>query len=135
MEIRLSASDGVPVYRQIINQVKYLVASGRLQPGQELPAIRTLAERLVINPNTVLHAYTDLENDGIVVRRHGSGTYVADTVSPESRQMAAQELVPKVDSLLADAIHLDLKLEDIVKLLRERHAALKSPNQHENQQR
>ncbi len=135
MEIRLSASDGVPVYRQIINQVKYLVASGRLQPGQELPAIRTLAERLVINPNTVLHAYTDLENDGIVVRRHGSGTYVADTVLPESRQEAVQGLVPKVDSLLADAIHLDLKLEEIIKLLRDRHAAFKSPNHHENKQR
>ena len=53
MNIHLSANDGIPVYLQIVNQVKYLVASGRLQPGDELAPIRSLAEKLVINPNTV----------------------------------------------------------------------------------
>ena len=60
MELRLNPSDGVPVYRQIVNQVKYLIASGRLVSGQELTPIRALAERLVINPNTVVHAYAEL---------------------------------------------------------------------------
>jgi GntR family transcriptional regulator len=128
MEIRLSTSDGVPVYRQIVNQVKYLVASGRLQPGQELPAIRTLAERLVINPNTVIHAYSELEREGVVVSRHGSGTYVTDTVSKQSPKAAAQALVPKVDSLLSDAAHLNLELEEVIKVMRERHAILKRPD-------
>ena len=54
MEIRLSSTDGIPVYRQIVNQVKDMVASGRLKGGQELPTIRALAERLVINPNIPL---------------------------------------------------------------------------------
>ena len=53
MQIHLSAADGVPIYAQIVNQVKYLIASGRLAPGEELPPIRVLAERLVVNPNTV----------------------------------------------------------------------------------
>ena len=128
MEIRLSTSDGVPVYRQIVNQVKYLVASGRLKPGQELPAIRTLAERLVINHNTVIHAYSELERDGVVVSRHGSGTYVTDAVSQQSPQEAAQALIPKVDSLLSDATHLNLELEAVIKVMRERHAILKRPN-------
>jgi GntR family transcriptional regulator len=127
MEIRLSTTDGLPVYRQIVNQVKYLIASGRLQPGQELPAIRTLAERLVINPNTVVHAYGELARDGVVVRRHGSGTYVADKAPRLSPQVATESLAPKVDSLLTDATHLDLGLAEVLQLVRERHNLLKHP--------
>ena len=64
MQIHLSPNDGVPTYRQIVNQVKLLVASGRLAPGDELPAIRVLAEQLLINPNTVARAYRELEIAG-----------------------------------------------------------------------
>jgi GntR family transcriptional regulator len=66
MQIHISANDGVPIYLQIVNQVKYLVAAGRLSPGEELPPIRVLAERLVVNPNTVARAYRELESAGIV---------------------------------------------------------------------
>jgi len=66
MQIHISTADGVPIYQQIVNQVKYLVSSGRLVAGEELPAIRTLAEKLVINPNTVARAYRELEAAGIV---------------------------------------------------------------------
>ena len=125
MDIRLSTSDGVPVYRQIVNQVKYLVAAGRLQSGQELPAIRTLAEKLLINPNTVIHAYTELEKAGVVVRKHGSGTYIAETASEQPSQSASATLTPKIDSLLADAMHLNLDLNDLLQILLERHAVLK----------
>ena len=59
MQLHLSPRDGLPIYRQIVNQVKYLVAAGRLAPGEELPPIRTLAEQLVINPNTVARAYLE----------------------------------------------------------------------------
>ena len=129
MEIRLSPSDGVPVYRQIVNQVKYLIAAGRLQPGEELPTIRALAERLVINPNTVVHAYAALAAEGVVVCRQGSGTYVAVTTTPRrSPRQAAQSLTPKVDSLLTDAAHLDVKLDEVVKLVRERHQRLNPSN-------
>ncbi|HWH70546.1 MAG TPA: GntR family transcriptional regulator [Candidatus Sulfotelmatobacter sp.] len=124
MEIRLSSTDGIPVYRQIMNQVKYMIASGRLRPGQELPPIRALAERLVINPNTVVRAYTELQHEGVVESRHGSGTYVLETVSRSPGKAAAQALAPKVDSLLADAAHLNLKLEEVVELVRERHGLL-----------
>ena len=125
MEIRLSTTDGLPVYRQIVNQVKYLVASGRLRPGQELPTIRSLAERLVINPNTVVHAYADLEREGVIVCRHGSGSYVAETAQRSSRKEATQSLADKVDSLLADAAHLQVGLEDVLDVIRNRHQQLK----------
>lgn len=124
MEIRLSSTDGVPVYRQIVNQVKYMVASGRLRSGQELPPIRNLAERLVINPNTVVRAYSELQREGVVECRHGSGTYIRETVAraaPES----AEVLVPKVDSLLADAAHLAVKVEKVIELVVKRHEVLK----------
>jgi len=125
MEFRLSAADGLPVYRQLMNQVKLQIASGRLAPGQELPTIRALAERLVINPNTVVHAYAELAREGVVVTRHGSGTYVAEGGGRVSRRAAGQALAPKVDSLLSDAAHLQIELEDLVQLIRDRHDALR----------
>ena len=64
MWIHISPNDGVPIYLQIVNQVKYLLASGRLAAGEELPPIRVLAERLVVNPNTVARAYRELETAG-----------------------------------------------------------------------
>ena len=129
MEIRLSTSDGVPVYRQIVNQVKYLVASGRLRPGQALPTIRALAEKLVINPNTVVHAYAELENEGLVVRRHGSGTYVAEDPTRLSSPAGRAALSAKVDSLLADAAHLNTSVEEVIRLVCERYANLKKTEQ------
>ena len=127
MEIRLSSSDGIPVYRQIVNQVKYMVASGRLRPGQELPPIRALAERLVINPNTVVRAYNELQREGVLESRHGSGTYVAERNNRPSSESSARELLPKVDSLLTDAAHLNVKLEEVVHLMNERHELLQNP--------
>jgi GntR family transcriptional regulator len=125
MEIRLTTSDGVPVYRQIVNQVKYLIASGRLGSGQEMPTIRALAERLLINPNTVVHAYAELEKEGVIVCRHGSGTFVAESAQRRPGKNEVRVLSSRVDSLLADAAHLDLELEELLKLISERHRLLK----------
>ena len=66
MDITINVTDGVPIYRQIVNQVKYLVASGLLQPGEELPPIRTLALQLKVTPNTIVKAYGELEIAGVV---------------------------------------------------------------------
>ena len=89
MQIHISTADGIPIYQQIVNQVKYLVSSGRLSAGEELPAIRTLAEKLVINPNTVARAYRELEAAGIVEKRRTAGTYVSDLGSPLARRERA----------------------------------------------
>src|SRR5262249_11275034 len=128
MEIRLSSTDGIPVYRQIVNQVKYMVASGRLRSGQELPPIRLLAERLVINPNTVVRAYSELQREGIVESRHGSGTYISGMPPSPQTESAVQALIPKVDSLVADATHLNMEIEKVVGLVRARHELLKKGN-------
>jgi GntR family transcriptional regulator len=76
MDITLNLTDGVPIYRQIVNQVNYLIASDLLQPGEELPAIRALALQLKVTPNTIVKAYDELEKTGVVHKRRGSGTCV-----------------------------------------------------------
>src|SRR3954468_2824104 len=124
MQIQISASDGVPIYQQIVSQVRYLVAAGRLQPGEELPPIRVLAEQLTVNPNTVARAYLELERAGIVTKRHGSGTYVSETRSSLPAKEKTKILTRRADALLADARHLEVDLSEVIKLLRERDSAM-----------
>src|SRR5712691_256251 len=103
MQIQISTSDGVPIYQQIVNQVRYLIAAGRLQPGEELLPIRGLAEQLTVNPNTVARAYLELERAGIVNKRHGSGTYVSETRSQLGQREKIKILTKRADALLAEA--------------------------------
>jgi GntR family transcriptional regulator len=120
MQIQISTSDGVPIYQQIVNQVRYLIAAGRLEPGEELAPIRVLAEQLTINPNTVARAYLELERAGIVTKRHGSGTYVSDARVPLSPREKDKILSRRADALLTEARHLEVELPDVIKLVRER---------------
>src|SRR5690242_18843439 len=106
MQLHISSNDGVPIYLQIVNQVRHLVAAGRLEPGDEVPPIRVLAEQLVINPNTVARAYLELERAGVVTKRHGSGTYIAETRNPLPQREKLKILSERVDGLLTDARHL-----------------------------
>ena len=127
MQIHITTHDGVPVYLQIVNQVKCLVAAGRLAAGEELPSVRTLAEQLLINPNTVARAYLELERAGVVVKRQGSGTYVSDEGSPLARKERRKLLTQRADALLAEAQHMDVALDEVLALLKERHKHLNSP--------
>ena len=104
MQIHLSRQDGVPTYLQIVNQIKYLVAAGRLKPGEELPPIRVLAQRLVINPNTVARAYRELETAGVVTKKSTTGTYVSDAGSPLARRERLKILTERIDALLVEAL-------------------------------
>jgi GntR family transcriptional regulator len=74
---RPNPSSGVPIYLQLMEQVKHAVETGALRPGEQLPGIRPLAEELVINPNTVAKAYRELEHEGVIELRHGSGAFIA----------------------------------------------------------
>ena len=126
MQIHISTNDGVPIYVQIVNQVKYLVASGRLSAGEELPPIRVLAERLIINPNTVARAYRELESAGVVEKRRTAGTYVSEQGSPLARRERMKILSERIDALLAEARQMDVAFEEVIKLAEKRHAALPS---------
>lgn len=78
MLFRINPQSGVPLYLQLIEQVRHAIESGALRPGEQLPGIRKVAEDMVMNPNTVAKAYREMEHAGLIVLRHGSGAYVAD---------------------------------------------------------
>lgn len=126
MQLHISSHDGVPIYLQIVNQVKYLVASGRLEPGEELPPIRTLAEQLVINPNTVARAYRELELSGIVTKRRTSGTYVSHSTSPLARRERLKIVTERIDALLAEARQMNIATDELIELIHERAELLES---------
>jgi len=79
MVIRLMPSSGVPIYLQIVEQIRHSIEIGALVEGDQLPAIRTLAEELVVSPNTVVKAYDELEREGLIRLRHGAGAYVKNS--------------------------------------------------------
>jgi DNA-binding transcriptional regulator YhcF (GntR family) len=126
MQLHISPHDGVPIYLQIVNQVKYLVASGRLEPGAELPPIRTLAEQLLINPNTVARAYRELEIAGVVVKRRTAGTYVSDAASPLARRQRLKIISERVDALLAEARQMNIETDELIELIHERDESMQT---------
>ena len=126
MQIHIATTDGVPIYLQIVNQIKYLIASGRLVAGEELPPIRSLAEKLVVNPNTVARAYRELEGAGMVEKRRTAGTYVSDQGSPLARRERLKILTGRIDALLAEARQMDIAFEDVIKIVERRHSAMQS---------
>jgi GntR family transcriptional regulator len=77
MLFRPNPSSGVPIYLQLMEQVKHGVETGALRSGEQLPGIRPLAEELVINPNTVAKAYRELEHEGVIELRHGAGAFIS----------------------------------------------------------
>ncbi|HIJ74932.1 MAG TPA: GntR family transcriptional regulator [Candidatus Hydrogenedentes bacterium] len=124
MHIRISLGDGVPIYRQIVNQVKYLVASRQLLPGDDLPPIRLLAQQLLITPNTVVKAYRELEIEGVIHKRRGAGTFVSEAASPLARNTQRKILAERADLLLAEARQMDFTFDEVVKLLEQRQKLL-----------
>jgi GntR family transcriptional regulator len=124
VQIQIAPTNGVPIYLQIVNQVRYLVASGRLAPGEELPPIRALAERLLINPNTVARAYRELEVAGVVTKRRTAGTYVSESASTLGRRERLEIVTSRVDALLAEARQLGVGLDELIELVRRRDEAL-----------
>ena len=124
MDITLDLSNGVPIYRQITNQIRYLAASGRLAPGEELPPIRTLALQLRVTPNTIVRAYNDLEGAGVVRTRRGAGTYVSEGSSLLADRERRRIIEQRIDALLAEAHQLNFTEDDILRIVRERKAAM-----------
>ncbi|MFO0979042.1 MAG: GntR family transcriptional regulator [Planctomycetaceae bacterium] len=132
MQIHINTRDGVPIYLQVVNQIKYLVAAGRLSAGEELPPIRTLAEKLVVNPNTIARAYRELEQIGIVEKRRTAGTYITDQGSPLARKERLKILTDRIDHLLAEAGQMDVGLDELTRLLNQRHSVMTSARTKEN---
>lgn len=120
MQIHVSDSSGTPYYQQVVSQIRLLVASGRLEPGEQLPAVRKLAEQLLINPNTVARAYRELEAEGVVTARRGAGVFVSEGGSPLSKREKTKRLNERIDGLLAEATQLGFDLDALLRLVEQR---------------
>src|SRR5437899_13007890 len=123
----LDSKSGVPIYRQIQDQIRYGIASGRLRPGEQLPTVRALAVDLSVNPNTVIKAYTELERQGALTTEQGSGTFVASlpqpVLPPEDRQAKLKALCAEFLGQVAQyGFGPDDVLRAIRRLTAERHS-------------
>ena len=109
MLFRLNPSSGVPVYLQLMEQVKHGIETGLLRPGDQLPTIRKLAEDLVVNPNTVVRAYRELEHEHVIELKHGSGAFVREARAGSTRiTRRTQSLVQSaVERLVASGLTED----------------------------
>src|ERR1700689_4648652 len=102
MIFRPPQSSGVPVYLQLIEQVKHAVETGALREGDQLPTIRRVAEDLIMNPNTVVRAYRELEHEGVLELKHGSGAFIKESAGGRARVMRkAQAIVQSALERLA----------------------------------
>ncbi len=108
MIFRLNQSSGIPLYIQLMEQVKHAVEIGALREGDRLPTIRKLAEDLVMNPNTVVRAYRELEREGVLDLKHGSGAFIKETAGSRA------QLIRKAQTLVQHAVErlLELGLTD-----------------------
>lgn len=120
MEFEIDVRSGVPLYRQIIEQVKFAIARGGLRAGDQLPTVRQLAVDLSINPNTVIRAYRELEIEGVLETHQGSGTFVGNH-KPEIDPLERQRMLDQIlTDLLARASTYGFTLEEVAEGLRRR---------------
>jgi GntR family transcriptional regulator len=120
MRIHLDLKSGVPFYRQIIDQVKSAIATGRLEPGNRLPTVRQLAVDLSVNPNTVSRAYTELELTGLVETHMGSGTFVGQR-KVEQDEVERRRILDEISQeFLSRASSHGFTLNDILENLEQR---------------
>ncbi len=132
MQIHISTKDGVPIFQQIVTQIKHMVASGRLAPGEIVPPIRVLAEQLLINPNTVARAYKELESEGIFISRQGSGTRVAEKGSTLDYAERSQIISKHIEELLVEANQLDFDIEELIEIIRKKNQLFKTSEKGDN---
>lgn len=112
---------GKPVYLQIVDQVKAAAASGALLPGEALPSIRPVAEQLRVNRNTIAKAYAELEHQGVIETVVGKGCFLRNHQSSPLKKEARVELLRReIDQAAIQAHHLQIGLEEFLKLSRER---------------
>lgn len=120
MQIHITEASGTPFYLQIVNQIKFLIASGRLELEEQLPPVRKLAEQLLVNPNTIARAYRELESAGAVTSRRGAGVFVSDSGSPLSRKEKIRILHERIDGLLTESSQLDVGVDSLLKMIEQR---------------
>ena len=118
--LQIDFRSGLPIYTQIVNQVQAQVASGSLQPGDQLPTVRALAEELRVNFNTVARAYRILDEARIISTQQGRGTFITEVPPPKVRERLRREsLEALTERYISEAIRLEFTKEEISEMFRE----------------
>ena len=130
MLLRPNPSSGVPIYLQLMEQVKHAVETGALRPGEQLPGIRPLAEELVINPNTVAKAYRELEHEGVIELRHGAGAFISANAPAKKVTDSVRAGKPIVASAVERLRARGLSDDEIRRLFEAELAGLSTPGGH-----
>jgi GntR family transcriptional regulator len=120
MEFSIDPAGRTPICRQLALQIREAVARGRLQPEERLPSVRELSRTLVVNPNTIVRAYAELEHEGVLNTRPGSGVFVAQPGTELSRKVRRERLRDATDRFLTEAVHLQFTAEEVVQLITQR---------------
>ena len=120
MELNVHTASRQPIYRQLAIQIREGVARGRLAPGDKLPSVRELSQRLVVNPNTIARAYTELEREGVLNTRQGMGVFIARPASELTKSARKKRLAELADALLTDAVYLAFAEDEVLSLIAER---------------
>lgn len=129
LHFQIDVRAGMPVYRQILDQIKYYVASGILKPGDRLPSIRELAQTLAVNPTTVVRVYADLEHEGVIEMQHGRGAFVtvrSFRMTTAQRDRKIRELARR---LVVEAAQMGAPASQVLKAVREELEELQEPEE------
>jgi GntR family transcriptional regulator len=121
MFIELNFKSGKPAYLQIVEQIKFSAAMGDIKPGNALPSIRSLAEQLRINRNTIAKAYSILEHEGVVETIQGKGVFIKNTPSPFARETRTEILSKLMDTAIVQAHHFRIPWEELLNLFNQRY--------------
>ena len=122
MKFQCDTAGRIPIYKQLIDQVRSAVARGRVKPGDRLPSVRQLSRELIVNPNTVARAYTELERDGVLVTQQGRGVFVAQPQHDLTESARRCRVESQLDELFVEAVHLGVSSEALTELF---HARMK----------
>ncbi len=120
MGFHVDTASRVPIYQQLVQQVREAVARGELRPEERLPSVRQLSSELIVNPNTVARAYTELERDGILVTRPGLGVFVAQPRQELTRAARDRRLAELLDAWLTEAVHLGYSADEVIRFVTKR---------------
>ena len=120
MILQINFKSGMPIYLQIVDQIRASAASGALRPGEALPSIRPLAEQLRINRNTVAKAYAELESQGVIETLPGRGCFLKENQSALRKKVRRELLIEHIDQVIVQAHHLQVPHEEFLELVRER---------------
>jgi GntR family transcriptional regulator len=113
LNITISTGSSTPIYKQITDQVRLAVATGKVAVADQLPSVRALAEELVVNPNTVARAYADLAREGLIESRAGRGVFITRKRRVFTREEGWHRLEPLLDGLIGEAMAMDFTREDL----------------------